>query len=144
MKRIEKAEETAPVVKGRLNDKPFELLRDYDDVLGTVLEVMARDAYYWVPLELVGSLTMNPPRYPRDLIWAAANLETKSGEAGDVFLPVLYIGSHEHQNDQVKLGRMTDWTGGEEAPLQGVGARVFRAGETDVPLLEWRRLEVQE
>jgi type VI secretion system protein ImpE len=144
MKRIEKAEETAPVVKGRLNDKPFELLRDYDDVLGTVLEVMARDAYYWVPLELVSSLTMNPPRYPRDLIWAAANLETKSGEAGDVFLPVVYASSHEHPNDQVKLGRITDWIGGDETPLQGVGARIFRSGDTDVPLLEWRRLEVQE
>src|SRR5262249_20484362 len=53
MARLEKAEEAAPIIKGRLNDKPFESLRDYDDVLGTVLEVMARDAYYWVPLDQI-------------------------------------------------------------------------------------------
>jgi type VI secretion system protein ImpE len=141
--RLDKAAEAAPVIKGRLNDKPFESLRDYDDVLGTVLEVMNRDAYYWVPLEQVASLAMKAPQFPRDLLWIPANLEMKSGEAGDAFLPVLYAGSHAHADDAIKLGRATDWKGSEDGPVQGLGARLFRVGDGDLPLLDWRQLVVE-
>jgi type VI secretion system protein ImpE len=140
--RLEKAEETAAAVKGQLNDKPFDSLRDYDGVLGTVLEVLARDTYYWVPLEQIASMTMNAPRFPRDLIWIPATLEVKSGEAGQVFIPALYIGSHAAADDQLKLGRATDWKGDDSGPIGGVGAKLFRAGEVDVPLLEWRKLTI--
>jgi type VI secretion system protein ImpE len=142
MARLEKAEETTPEVKGRLNEQPFESLRDYDDVLGPVLEVMSRDAYYWTPLEQIASLTLNAPRFPRDLIWRPATLEMKSGETGEVFLPGLYAGSHAEADAQIKLGRATDWRGEENGATRGVGAKLFRADDRDVPLIEWRRLEV--
>lgn len=141
MARLQKAEEAAPPVRGRLNDKPFESLRDYDDVLGTVLEVMARDAYYWVPLEQIAALSMSAPRFPRDLIWAPASLELKEGESGDVFLPVLYAGSHQHSDNGVRLGRITDWESSEDRPTRGLGLRMFRKDAEDMSLLEWRRLQ---
>ena len=142
MARLAKADEDAPVVKGRLNDKPFESLRDYDDVMLTVLELVARDAYYWVPLEQVASLAMNAPRFPRDLIWFPASLELKSGEAGEVFLSALYVDSHAEADDQIKLGRATDWKGENDAPTRGIGAKLFRVGDGDVPLVDWRRLQL--
>src|SRR5262249_45015323 len=62
---LAKTNESAPVVKGVLNDTPFDLLRDWDDLFGTVLEVFAKGKYYWVPLEQVETLAANAPRFPR-------------------------------------------------------------------------------
>jgi type VI secretion system protein ImpE len=139
---LEKAESASPSLRGELNGKPFDNVRDCDDLFGTVLEVMVSDNYYWVPFEEVSSIVIEQPRFPRDLIWAPAQLELLSGSAGGVFLPVLYPGSHEHADNQVKLGRTTDWTSPEEGPVRGRGSRTFWVDAAAVPLLEWRQLRL--
>jgi type VI secretion system protein ImpE len=140
---LARAGEAAPALRGQLNGKPFTSLRDADDLFGDVLEVLSQGNYYWVPLGQIDTLAMNPPKYPRDLLWAPAHLEMRGGPAGDVFLPVLYPGSHEHPDDQVKLGRMTDWKSAEGGPVLGVGRRMFLAGDEEFSLLEWRQLELE-
>jgi type VI secretion system protein ImpE len=114
---------------------------DCDDLLGTVLEVMAKGEYFWVPLESIATIAMNPPKYPRDLIWAPARLESQEEASGEVFLPALYHKSYEHADEAVKLGRTSDWieTGG---PVLGRGGRMFLYGEDSIPLLEWRELVI--
>jgi type VI secretion system protein ImpE len=134
-----KAAAACPERKGELNGKPFQSLRDCDDLFSGLLEVMAQGQYYWVPLDQVESVTMKAPKAPRDLLWAPARLEMKDS-AGNVYLPLLYPGSHEHPDNQVKLGRMTDWKSAEEGPVQGIGARVFLVDEDAVSLLDWREL----
>jgi type VI secretion system protein ImpE len=116
-------------------------LRDCDDLFGPMLEVMAHGNYFWVPLEHVHSLTMNGPKFPRDLLWIPARLETDDA-TGDVFLPALYPRSHEHADNQVKLGRMTDWNSTEGGPTLGVGSRTFLVDDDAVSLLEWRELTI--
>jgi type VI secretion system protein ImpE len=138
---LAKAEEATPSVQGRLNDKPFTSLRDCDDVLAGVLEVMAQGGYYWVPLEDIETLALSAPKFPRDLLWAPARLE-RADSGGNVFLPALYAGSHEHPDDQVKLGRLTDWKAGEGGPVQGLGLRTFLLGDDAISLLEWRQLAI--
>jgi len=140
---LARASALAPAVRGELNGKPFQELRDCDDLFGTVLEVMARGSYYWVPLEQVVSLTMSPPRFPRDLLWTPARLELPDSE-GAVHLPALYPGSHEHPDVQVKLGRLTDWKAAEGGPVLGAGMRTFLVDDDAVTLLEWRELQVRE
>jgi type VI secretion system protein ImpE len=136
---VRQANEELPVVRGRLNGKPFEGLRDCDDLLAGVLEVMANGRYYWVGLEQVASVAANPPQFPRDLIYFPVRLEI--GEAtGEVFVPVLYHGSHEHADDQVRLGRMTDWKEPDGGLVLGVGARDYLVGDDVVGVLEWREL----
>jgi len=135
-----KAAAACPDRPGQLNGKPFQSLRDCDDLFSGVLEVMAQGGYYWVPLEQVDSVTINAPKTPRDLLWAPARLEMKES-AGNVFLPLLYPGSHEHPDNQVKLGRLTDWKNiAEEGPIQGVGARTFLVDDDAVAMLDWREL----
>jgi type VI secretion system protein ImpE len=141
---LAKAQEATPVLEGRLNKKPFAALRDCDDVFSGVLEVMSQGNYFWVPFEQIDSLAMNAPKFPRDLIWVPARLEVRGGPAGDVFLPALYPQSHEHVDNQVKLGRMTDWQGTEGEPVRGAGLRMFIVGDDDVSLLEWRQLEMMQ
>ncbi len=139
---LENAREKAPAVAGTINGQAFQSLCDCDDVLGTVLEVMAKGEYFWVPLESVATIAMNPPRFPRDLIWAPARLESQGEASGEIYLPALYYKSHEHQDDAVKLGRTSDWVETPNGPVLGRGGRMFLLDEDSIPLLEWRELLV--
>jgi type VI secretion system protein ImpE len=137
---LDQANAMAPPLSGSLNGKPFDGIRDADDLLGPVLEVMAQGKYLWLPLEQVTAVAMGPPRFPRDTIWAPARVVTTVGEEGEVFLPTLYAGSHEHADDAIRLGRATSWT--EDAPVRGCGAKTFLVGDDGVGLLEWRELMI--
>jgi type VI secretion system protein ImpE len=138
---LAQASEAAPPFHGQLNDKPVDTLRDCDDLFGPVLEVMVHGDYYWLPLEQIDSLSLTAPKFPRDLLWAPAKLTVRDGPAGDAFLPVLYANSHEHPDDQIKLGRKTDWKQAEGGPVLGVGLRMFLVGDDAMNLPEWRELE---
>jgi type VI secretion system protein ImpE len=135
---LETANRIAPEFTGMLNNKPFRLLRDADDLFAHLLEVMALGEYYWVALEQVRELAINPPKTPRDLLYVPARLVVDGGLSGEVFLPALYPFSHEHPDDAVKLGRATDWRADDCGPTLGVGQRVFLVDDDAVPLLEWR------
>lgn len=139
---LEKADEAMPPMKGRLNDRPFTSLRDCDDDHAGVLEVMAQGFYYWVPLEQIETLTLNAPRFPRDLLWISARLEL-ADSGGNVFLTALYPGTHEHPDDAIKLGRATDWKETPGGPIQGVGVHTFLMDDEAISLLEWRKLEME-
>jgi type VI secretion system protein ImpE len=129
-------------IKGELNDKLFTLLRDADDLFGGVLEVMAQGKYYWVPFEQLDSLSIKTPKFPRDLLWLPAQLALRDGPSGQVFLPTLYPGSHEHGDNQVKLGRLTDWKTVESGPTLGVGLHTFLVDDDGLTLLDWRQLTI--
>jgi type VI secretion system protein ImpE len=139
---LEKAAEARLPVQGTLNDKPFTSLRDADDLLAGVLEVMAQGVYFWVPLEQIENLEVAAPKTPRDLLWRSAELTSRDGQAGGVFLPTLYPGSHQHADDRVRLGRMTDWKAEPNGPVLGAGQHLLLAGEDEVGLLELRQLQV--
>jgi type VI secretion system protein ImpE len=141
---LTQAAAAAPAVHGQLNGKPFTALRDCDDLFGTVLEVLAMGKYFWVPLEQVESLAMNPPHFARDLLWFPARLQMHHGPKGEVYLPALYPGAHEHPDNQVKLGRVTDWKTLDGGTVLGVGLRTFLADEEAISLLEWRDMVTEE
>src|SRR5262249_22711443 len=139
---LAEADRASPPVSGALNGDLFTALRDLDDLFGTVLEVFAKGKYYWVPLEQIDVLVMNKTRFPRDLLWYPARIETRGGPKGEVFLPVLYPDSHEHPRNEIKLGRETDWKPIENGKVLGLGRRDFLVDDQTVSILEWRQLEV--
>jgi type VI secretion system protein ImpE len=139
---LNRANAGADALKGTLNGKAFTALRDADDLFGTVLEVLARGEYFWVPLEQVEAVALNAPAYPRDLIWLPARLTLTDGQEGEVFLSVLYPRSHEHPDEAVKLGRSTDWKQEAGGPVLGAGARTFLVGDDGSALTEWRELQL--
>jgi len=137
---FQQANDQLPSLKGSLNEQAFELLRDGDDCLGSVLEVFSKGRYFWVPLEQVQSVTMNVPRFPRDLLWIPAHLEMQAGDAGSVFLPTVYAGTERESDPQLKLGRLTDWRG--ETTVRGVGLKTFFVDANESSILDWRKLEL--
>ena len=108
------------------------------------LEVMARGKYLWIPLEQVDQLAMNAPKYPRDLLWFPVNLQMRDGQTGEVFLPVLYPGSHTSPDPQIKLGRATDWISSEGGPVRGIGARSMLVDEDAMDIREWRQVIITD
>jgi type VI secretion system protein ImpE len=139
---LNRANEGAGALKGTLNGKAFEGVRDTDDLFGTVLEVIAHGEYFWLPLEQLDTLASNAPVYPRDLLWLPARVVMKEGEQGEVFLPTLYPGSHDSPDEKIKLGHSTDWKQAEGGPVLGVGARTFLVGDEAHGLLQWRELQL--
>ena len=138
---LNRANAAAAPLPGLLNETPFTSLRDGDDLFAHVLEVMAKGVYSWVPFEIIDSLALNPPRAARDLIWFPARLQLRDGQTGEVYLPTLYPGTHEQTDEQLKLGRLTDWKTAEGGPVLGVGLRTFIADGQAVPLLDLRELQ---
>jgi type VI secretion system protein ImpE len=139
---LQEANDAAPPVKGEFNGKPFDGLRDADDLFGPVLEAFNNGRYFWLPLEQVAFVALNPPQFPRDLLWAPARVTLRDGTSGDLLLPALYPNSHTHADDNIKLGRATDWLSAVDGWVRGVGAKTFLVGEDAVGLLDWRELSI--
>jgi type VI secretion system protein ImpE len=135
------AEELFPAMSGRLGDRPFSSFRDADDRVAPVLEVFHHSSYVWLPLEQIRRLQVTEPKTLRDLMWAHARIETLDESIGDVFVPALYVDTHAHSSDQVRLGRMTDWRAVEDQLVCGAGQRVFLVDDQEVSLLDLRDVQ---
>lgn len=138
---LDRAEEERPALNGVLNGQPFLDFRDYDDLIGSVLEVIVHDKYTWVPFEQIKQIQIQAPKQFRDLMWTPARIEAIDGTIGEVFIPALYVGSSDHPDDQVKLGRMTDWTQINKALNKPAGLRLFMVDGEDRAMLEVRNVE---
>ena len=124
-------------VSGTADGLAFDDFRDADDLTSAFIEVLTSTGkYYWVPMEKIQEIELRKPKRPRDLLWRPAAMTVQDGPEGEVFLPTLYAGSHEADDDRVRLGRYTDWLGGEGSPVRGQGLRTFLVGEEGKTLLE--------
>jgi type VI secretion system protein ImpE len=141
---LDNAEEARASLSGKLNDKPFQDFRDYDDLVGPVLELFLQDKYVWLPFEQIKRIEIAPPKQLRDLLWASARVETINSTIAEIFLPVLYVGSSEHPNDLVKLGRMTDWVNLGQSLSLPAGQRLFLVDSEEKPILEVKSIEFDE
>lgn len=140
--KLEEAEAARPHVAGQCDGAAFRDLRDADDLIGGVLEVLSGDGhYYWVAFETIQALEFEAPQRPRDLLFRQAQL-TLRGQAGGgvVFVPVLYVGSSRAETATLKLGRETDWTGGGAAPVRGIGQRTWLVDDDGKALLDVKEL----
>jgi type VI secretion system protein ImpE len=135
-----RADSQRPRVSGSADGAPFGDFRDTDAYLQFFLEVMVHGHYVWIPFECLREVSIPAPKGLLDLLWTAARIVTSDGLVMNCHLPVLYAGSHRHEDDRVKLGRMTDWVslGGEYS--RGMGQHVFRLGDDERALLEIREL----
>ena len=141
---LDRAEEERPAFTGTFNGHRFSDFRDYNDLVGPVLEMIVKDQYTWLPFEQLTRIEIDPPKQLRDLVWAPARIESADGTSGEVFIPCLYEGSRLHPNDQVKLGRMTDWKDIGAGLYLASGLRLFLVDGDDKALLEVRTLEFDQ
>jgi type VI secretion system protein ImpE len=125
-----------PMAAGTLNGRSFSGFKDTDAFLSLFLEAIVHERYVWIPFDAIRELVISPPKTLLDLLWLTTHLTTWEGLTLSCYLPVLYPESFLHEDDRVKLGRMTDWI-----PLGGpfskaAGQHVFQIGEDEVSILE--------
>jgi len=119
------AEAARPALAGTLDGRSFADLRDLDDITAGVFEVLTRTGkYYWIPMGRVQLLEFSPPERPLDLLWRPARMVVKDAFDAQVHLPAVY-GTAAELDDGLRLGRRTDWLGGEGEAIVGVGRRTF-------------------
>lgn len=135
---------------GTINGEKFRSIEDIDPRIGPRLEVFIAGEYVWLPFAHIGTLTMGPPRYLRDLLWASATVTAgpamEGKEFGEVLMPILYPFSATHAKDAVKLGRETDWILAKEDPIEiPYGQKLFVLDEDrSIPILEIRSLQFDD
>jgi type VI secretion system protein ImpE len=138
---LDQVEEQRPAFACKINGEAAEDFRDYNDLTNCVFEVIVKDTYVWLPMEQVERIEFTAPKSLRDLFWIQAKVETVNGTNGEMFFPALYANSFKSDNDQVRLGRMTDWTDAGEEIFIGEGMRMFWYDGKDKPILELNEIE---
>ncbi len=133
---FDQPEEQRPVVAGTINGKSFTGFGDTDTSVSFFIEAIAHERYVCIPVESIGELTISSPETLFDLIWISANIITHHGLTMNCFLPVSYTGSFLHDDDRVRLGKMTDWASLGGPYSKGSGQHVFQIGEEEIPILE--------
>jgi len=137
-----------PTVAGVLNGQPFETVEDADPRIGARLEVFAAGAYLWLPFQHIASIEMGPPTRLRDLLWIQAFLRTgpafKGKELGEVLLPALAPLSCRHADDEIRLGRKTEWFDEADGTAIPLGQKMLLIDGEEFPVLEVRKLEFSE
>jgi type VI secretion system protein ImpE len=132
-----RTEEQRGKVGGVCDGKPFDDIRDLDDLTASFFEVLTSTGkYYWIGMEQVQVIEFRAPEHPHDLIWRRALMVVNNGPDGEVYLPALYAGTHTNSDDQLRLGRATDWVEAEGEPVRGVGQRTFLIGDEDKTIME--------
>lgn len=143
----------APVVEtatravgGKLNGKEFESLSDADGRIGQKLEIFAAGDYMWISYRDIASLAIEPPKRLRDLLWIPAQLQTgptfRSRDLGQVLLPAISPLSWRHADDQVRLGRISEWVENESEEIAPFGQKLLLADGEEIPFLEIRELVI--
>jgi len=134
-------------VGGKFNGKPVQSIRDADPRIGARLEVFAAGEYMWLPLEHIAAIQMEAPKRLRDLLWSPARIKTGPGfkdlDLGEFLLPALCPLTPDHPDDQVRLGRVTEWCLNEHEEEVPYGSKILLVDGEEVPLLELRSLEIE-
>jgi len=128
---LDKVDEQRPAFACRVNGADAADFRDYNDLTSAILEVIIKDSYVWVPFEQIEKITFEEPKSQRDYFWRQANLETDNGTNGDVFIPALYNDSWRSPDDQIRLGKVTDWRDIGEDIYAGEGTKLFAVSGGD-------------
>jgi type VI secretion system protein ImpE len=134
-------ESMVPQVTGTVNGVEFLGMRNTDDMLAFALEVFAYDRYVWVPFEAIREIIITPPASLLDLIWIPALITTWGGLSLNGFLPVLYPETWKHEEERVRMGRMTDWSSTDGGIVRGAGPQVFIFADQDISILDLRDIQ---
>jgi type VI secretion system protein ImpE len=137
---------SAAAVTGTFNGQPFQLLADADPRIGPRLEVFVAGQYTWLPLAHVSSVSMEPPRRLRDLLWSPIVVRPAEHmselDLGEILMPVLTAGAWRHSDDDVRLGRKTDIETLANGTPVPVGQKLWFVDDEEVPILELRELVI--
>jgi type VI secretion system protein ImpE len=137
--------QTCPLISGTVNNEPFELGRDLDDLLQGFAEVLTSNGkFFLIPWASINTISFRAPERLQDQIWRSASIEAAGDINGEVYLPTRYCSSPEASNslsETLLMGTETNWaTPVERGPTQGEGLKMFAFGEQAYSIMELNNL----
>jgi len=133
-------------VSGTVNGKPFSSIADADPRIGARLEIFAAGQYTWIPWQHVASVKIEAAKRLRDVLWVPAVVRTsddwRGQELGEILLPGLAPLSFDYPDDEIRLGRATDWVELPDGDYAPAGRKLIVIDGERVPLLDIRELEI--
>jgi len=136
--------DAAPTIPAKINGVDVPWLADADSRLGPVLEAIMEAKYYWVPLERIRKIIIQPPTGMQHLVWVPAQVTWVTGGQSMLLIPCRYPGTEDSSDDHLRLARLTTWEEMGDGEYRGIGQRMFAAGDQDFPLLDLRTVEMAE
>lgn len=139
-----RALEEAPAIAGTITlggaPQSFEWIADADLRLGPILEAVIDGRYFWVPMQNIRQVEIEPPTDLRDAIWAAAVFTWTNGGKAAGLIPARYPGSTESDDPAIVLARKTEWVDHDGDFTTGLGQRMFATDQGEYPILETRSI----
>src|SRR5690606_20649315 len=133
-------------LSGTLNGEPFSSISDADPRIGARLEVYAAGQYTWIPFAQIASVTAPLPQRLRDLLWIPAVVRPGESftraELGEVLVPATTPLAWRSSDEEVRLGRVTDWEELPDGTVVPIGQKLLRVDDELVPILEVRELVI--
>jgi type VI secretion system protein ImpE len=143
VRAIDAADTVSPVIRGFIDGREFDGLRDADDRFASVLEAFRGGEYLWVPWEAMRKLTLSPAAVLLDQLYRPAVITFRDGTTADVHLPLVYPASYRAEGD-FALGSETDHVCPDNGPTRCIGGKLLLVDEDDeVALSECRMIEVR-
>ncbi|MGI9013141.1 MAG: type VI secretion system accessory protein TagJ [Phycisphaerales bacterium] len=136
----EAAFEQAETISGNIDDQPFQWIADADTRLGPVLEVIINGRYSWLPFERLARIDIEKPSDLRDVVWMPAHLQLANGGETVALIPTRYPGSEMHENDAIRLARLTEWNEVAAGAYEGAGQRIFATDQDEHAIMDVRRI----
>lgn len=138
---LNKVEEERPAYACKINGEESSDFRDYNDLTMCVFEAIVKDSYTWLPFEHIERIDFLPAKSLRDMYWAQAEVEMINGTKGEMFLPALYVESYKNDDDNIRLGKVTDWREVGEDIFVGEGVRTFQYEGGYIPISKIHTIE---
>ena len=138
---LDSVEENRPAFRVKVDDVEFEDFRDHNDLTMCVFEAFIKDGYFWIPFEDVSSIEFLEKKSLRDIYWPQVKVELANGSGGEMFLPSLYVNSWKSGDDQIRLGRASDWRDLGDDVFVGEGTKIFWMAGTDKSILDMKKIE---
>ena len=138
----EEAFAAAPASPGDADGARFDWLSDADQRFGPVLEAVMNGEYHWIPFDAIATLSLEPPRDLRDLVFTVGIVTLANGGEWPIMVPTRYPGSDTSSGADPAhaLARRTDWDVLHGEHYAGTGQRMLATSETDLPLLDLRAI----
>jgi type VI secretion system protein ImpE len=138
---LDAVEENRPAFRVRVDDVEYEDFRDHNDLTMCVFEAFIKDSFFWIPFEDVVSIEFLEKKSLRDVYWPQAKVELTNGSVGEMFIPSMYVNTWKSGDDQIRLGRASDWRDLGDDVFVGEGTKMFWMAGTDRAILDISKIE---
>lgn len=134
----EQALEQAPPTPGSADGQAFGWIADADSRLGPVLEAVINGRYYWLPIDRLAQVDIDPPQDLRDRVWMPAHFQFSNGGEAVGLIPTRYPDTDLAAGGLLALARSTEWRETAPGVYVGLGQRLLATDASDIALMDLR------